>query len=211
MSGARVKRPVQRRFAHHRRIVPLAAAEIGELFRPGRRHDLREERRLLGSAGHEHRVHRAGLDQRGDRVALVCPGALVEAIALDRHHPAAGIGDRPLQRRLHDRAIGVVGQERGEGAPALGGGVADDSVDVALRQEAQEIHPGRCRRRIGGEGDHQHMQMARATCATAFTDWANSGPMISWAPGQMAALAAARAPSMVPRSSLTRHPEVRPN
>ncbi len=39
--------------------------------------------------------------------------------------------------------------------------------------------------------------------ATALTDWANSGPMMSCAPSEIACCAAARAPSGVPRSSLT--------
>ena len=43
-----------------------------------------------------------------------------------------------------------------------------------------------------------------ATDAAATTDWAKTGPRISSAPSAIAVVAAARAPSGVPRSSLTR-------
>ena len=66
-----------------------------------------------------------------------------------------------LKARLHHIAIGIVGQQRGEGSLSDAGGVFDDPVDVGFRQEAQEIDAAAGDARIGRERDHRYAARAR--------------------------------------------------
>ena len=140
----------------------------------------------------------------GDGRRFLLHRGAVEIVALDDDDPAAGIGGGALQRRFDDAAIGVGREQRGEGPLSLAGGVADDPFDVVLRQEADEVDAARGRRGVGGEGDDRHSPPTCRSTRRRSTDWAKSGPRISLAPWEIAWLAAARAPSAVPRSSLTR-------
>ncbi len=69
---------------------------------------------------------------------------------------AALAADGLLEGGLHHIAIGIVGQQRGEGSLADAGGIVDDPVDVGFRQEAQEIDAAAGDARIGRERDHRY-------------------------------------------------------
>jgi len=66
-----------------------------------------------------------------------------------------------LERRLHDGAVGVVGNERRERALALRDRVVDRAVDVGLGQEAQQVDAARRHVGVGGKGNHRHAALAR--------------------------------------------------
>ena len=85
----------------------------------------------------------------------------VERIALHRDDAAAAARHRLLERRLHHRAVGVVGNERRERALALRDRVADHAIDLGLGQEAQQVHARRRDAGIGRERDHRHAARAR--------------------------------------------------
>ena len=141
------------------RVVPLAAAE--ELDRggidAGGDEELDEEGRGFAGVRNEDGVDGSLFDDGGNRRRLFLHRGLVEVVALDGDDPAAGIGGGALQRRLDHRAVGVRRDERGDRLLPLAGGVADDAVDIRLRQEADQIDAGRRGRGVGREGDDRNV------------------------------------------------------
>ena len=128
----------------------------------------------------------------------------VDRIALERDDAGAAARDRLLERRLHHRAIGVVGDRGRERrvCPARphsrrcdrrrtpAGSSADRRRAPPRWRRSRTRSPGRC-------------ASARAA-PTGVTESANSGPRMISAPSSSACWAACWAPGALPPSSLTR-------
>ena len=145
----------ERRRGEHGPVGPLTAAEkLGR--QPCRGERARGDGGVVAAVGDEH-----GLDCTAARQRLGRRLDLAEVIALHRRHAPAGGGHRLAERRLHDEAVVVVGDEAGEGPRALARRVVDDARGVLLGQERQEINAPPGHPRVRGEGDHGDAGSAR--------------------------------------------------
>ncbi len=104
----------------------------------------------------------ARVEALGDAADRRRHGGLVVRIALQRDDLAAAVpGDGLLEGRLDHGAVGIVGNEGGEGMLARGGGVLDDAVDVRFRQETQQIDAAGGDIGVGREGDDRDIARTR--------------------------------------------------
>ena len=112
------------------------------------------------SASIGHAVLVAALDGFDDALGRRQHAVGGQRIALDDGDGAAVALHRAAERRLDDGAVGVIGNESGEAAFALRGGVGNDAVGLLLGEEADEIDalPGNLR--VVGEGEHRHVRLA---------------------------------------------------
>ena len=85
----------------------------------------------------------------------------IRAVTLERDDACAAPRDRLLERGLDDVAVGIFRQHGGERSLAGAHRMADDALDVGLRQEAQQIDTAAGDARIRREGDHRDVAATR--------------------------------------------------
>ncbi len=130
-------------------------------------------------------------------------GGLVVRIALERDDLAAAARHRLLERRFDHRAVGIVRDQRREGALSGRGGILHDALDIGFRQEAQQIDAARGDIGVGRERDDRHVARARHLADDA-DRLREQRPEDDLGAFVERLLGACRAASAVPPSSLTR-------
>ena len=127
---------------------------------PGLGERLPDRHETVGAIGQEKGIGLGGARDEGRDAAdrgLRLPGR----VALHRHDADAAPGGRLAQLRFDDVAVDRLGDERGQRAPALRGGVIDDAVDLRLSQEAEQVDAVRGDAGVGREGDHRLARLPR--------------------------------------------------
>ena len=119
---------------------------------------LRDVGHRVAAVGEEQRIGRAA---RLGHVARRTAMRLCRRIVLERDDVAAAACNLLLERRFHHIAIGIVGNQRGEGALPDAGGILHDARYVGFRQEAQQIDAARRHVGVGREGDDRNIARAR--------------------------------------------------
>src|SRR2546430_1037463 len=114
-----------------------------------------------GTAMRRERSRGPGAERFDPRAHRAVHLRLVERLALERDHAAPAARQHLLERSFDDSPVGIVGNERGERAPALAYGITDNALDVGFWKEAQEIDTTRRNIAVGRERNHRHLARAR--------------------------------------------------